>query len=166
MSIQDLGSLGELIAAIATVATIAYLAVQVRQNTRALRSSTFQGISEQMAQNVAPIVMHPDVAALMIKGIGGLGSLTPEERVRFQSMLVATFRRMESVHVQAQLGSIDPELARGFERSMLSILHSPGGAEWWATAKLTFHDSFVAHVGVWLDQHPSDGVHPSMGISL
>ena len=46
VTIQDLGSIGELVAAAATIATLAYLAAQVRQNTRALRSSTFQSISD------------------------------------------------------------------------------------------------------------------------
>ena len=41
MSIQDLGSIGELIAALATLAALIYLAVQVRQNTRAIKSATF-----------------------------------------------------------------------------------------------------------------------------
>lgn len=166
MTIQDLGSLGELIAAIATIATIVYLAAQVRQNTRALRASTFQNISEQMAQNVEPIVVHPEVAKLLVKGIAGLGGLDPEERIRFQSILVMSFRRMESVYVQTQIGSIDADLTRGFEISLLSILQSRGGAEWWESAKVTFNKSFSAYVDSWLAEHPSRDVHPSMGISL
>ena len=42
MTVQDLGSLGELIAAVATVTTLVYLAIQLKQNTRELRSQTFQ----------------------------------------------------------------------------------------------------------------------------
>ena len=38
MSFEDLGNLGELVAAIATVATLGYLALQLKQNTKALRS--------------------------------------------------------------------------------------------------------------------------------
>ena len=46
MTIQDLGSLGELIAALATVLTLGYLALQLRQNAKALRSQTFQQSSQ------------------------------------------------------------------------------------------------------------------------
>jgi hypothetical protein len=42
LTIQDLGSIGELIAAIATVATLAYLALQIRQNTRAIQGSALR----------------------------------------------------------------------------------------------------------------------------
>ena len=41
MAIQDLGSLGKLIATVATVATLVYLAIQLKQNTRTLRSQNF-----------------------------------------------------------------------------------------------------------------------------
>ena len=166
MTIQDLGSIGELIAAIATIATLAYLGAQVRQNTRALRSSTFQGISEQMAQNVEPIVANAEVSALIIKGLDGLSSLSPEERLRFQSVLVMSFRRMESVHVQTQLGMISEDLTRGFETSILSLLHSQGGREWWATASLTFNHAFSSHVDEWLSENEPESAHPSLGFPL
>jgi hypothetical protein len=166
VSIQDLGNIGEFLAAIATIATLAYLAIQVRQNTRALRSSTFQNISTQMAQNVEPIVSHSDVADVVAKGLGGLGGLSPGERVRFQSVLVMSFRRMEAVYIHTQLGSIDPELARGFELSMLTLLRSPGASEWWETAKETFSSSFANYVDSWLAANQSRAVHPSIGVSL
>ena len=166
MTIQDLGSIGEFVAAVATVATLVYLAAQVRQNTRALRSSTFQDISTQMAQNVEPIVSSAEVAEVLVKGLSGLSALSPGERLRFQSVLVMSFRRMEAVYVHAQIGSIDRELSLGFERSMLTMLKSPGEAEWWATAKVTFGRSFAAHVDGWLAENESSDVHPSMGFSL
>ena len=166
VTIQDLGSIGEFVAAIATIVTLVYLAAQVRQNTRALRSSTFQGISEQMAQNVEPIVYHAEVADVLAKGFSGLGALIPGERIRFQAVLVMSFRRMEAVYVQAEIGSIDRELTRGFERSMFSMLYGPGAAEWWETAKVTFTSSFSDHVDSWLVANQSPGVHPSMGLSL
>jgi len=166
VTLQDLGSIGELIAGIATIATIAYLAVQVRRNTRALRSSTFQGISEQMAQNVESIVMSGEVAALFVKGLNGLDDLSTGERIRFQSVLVMSIRRMEAVHVHAQLGSIDRDMIQGFNRSMFSLLQTPGGLEWWTTAKATFNSQFVADVDTWLAENKPSKVHPSMGVSL
>jgi len=165
VTIQDLGSIGELVAAIATVVTLVYLAVQVRQNTRALRSSTFQDVSREMAHNVEPIVYQSDVAEILVKGLRGLAELTPSEQLRFRSVLVMSFRRMEAVYVHSKLGSIERELALGFELSMLSMLHNPGAAEWWGTAKATFTRSFSEHVDSWLAENKPSGIHPSMGFS-
>jgi hypothetical protein len=166
MTIQDLGSLGELVAAIATIATLAYLAVQVRQNTRALRSATFESISEQMAQNVLPFLTNGELAELVIKGNADIDALSPAERLRFNGMLVSSMRRMESVYIQERIGSLEPDLARGFERSLLSLLQSPGSKGWWASAKVTFNPGFVEHVDTWLATNAARPTHASMGIPL
>jgi hypothetical protein len=161
ITIQDLGSLGELIAAIATVATLIYLAVQLRQNTRAQRSSTFQEISAQMGQNIETLITNRELTEVMAKVLGGSTELTPVERIRFQGVLVMSFRRLEAVFVQTQLDSIDEEMAGGFERSLLPLIVTPLGIQWWKSAKNTFHRSFVSHVdnriadGEVADQMPS-----------
>lgn len=163
MTIQDLGSIGELIAAIATVATLVYLATQVRQNTRALRSSTFENISEQMAQNAGLLVAQPALSKVFIKGAKSLGELSPEERLQLQAFFVMSLRRLESVHVQAELGSITEDLKRGFELSILTVLQTPLGAEWWSSAKVTFNRSFSNYVDSWLASNQPSGTHPSLG---
>ena len=67
MTIQDLGSLGELIAAVATVLTLGYLAVQLRQNTKALRSQTFQHSSMDMSLTANAISIDNELASIIIK---------------------------------------------------------------------------------------------------
>ena len=101
-----------------------------------------------------------------MKGLGGVTGLTPAERIRFQSVLVMSFRRMEAVYIHAEIGSIDRELTRGFELSMLSLLHSPAAAQWWESAKSTFNRSFSDHVDSWLAANDAQSVHPSMGVPL
>ena len=129
MEIQELGSLGELIAAIATVGTLVYLAAQVRQNTRALRSSTFQAISNDMSVSSEAISTNADLASLINRATEGLDKLSAAERSQYHFFLQMTFRRLESIHIQRKLGFIAPELTRGFERSVLSTISNGGGAE-------------------------------------
>ncbi len=145
MSIQDLGSIGELVAAIATVATLVYLAIQVRHNTRALKASTFENVSSEMGQNVVPILMTSDLADIYARVLQDPDSLSAGERVRISAMYVSSFRKLESVFVQTQLGSIDAEYAEGFERSLISLGKTPFGEQWWASAKQLFYKHFVAH---------------------
>ena len=138
MSIQDFGSIGELIAAPATVATLAYLAIQVRQNTRVLRSSTFQEISNDMSLSSQMFSGIPDLSAILVKGSETRSNLTAEENLRYSFFFLMTFRRQESTFVQRQSGFIGPELTAGFERSVVSTIASCGGAEWWRSAKPAF----------------------------
>jgi hypothetical protein len=42
MSLEDLGNIGEFVAAVAVVVSLVYVAVQIRQNTRSVRASSYQ----------------------------------------------------------------------------------------------------------------------------
>ena len=71
---------------------------------------------------------------------------------------------MESVYVQSKLGSIDDALKDGFETSMLTLLVTPFGSEWWRTAKVTFYKPFVAHMDRRIASGEIPNQHPSMAI--
>lgn len=163
MTIQDLGSIGELIAAIATIATLVYLAAQVRQNTRALRSSTFQEVAGAMSLTTEAIATNPQLAMIIVKGTRGFADLTPEERIQFGFTFLTTFRRLETVYVQRQLGLIDPELTGGFERSVLSILTSRGAAEWWQSTKPAFSTGFADYVDSQMASGQFVGIYSDLG---
>ncbi len=166
MTIQEIGSIGEMVAAIATIGTLAYLAIQVRQNTRALRSSTFQEITNDMSVSSEAVCTHPDLSEVLAKGADSLDALSPDERLRHSFFFLMTFRRLESVYIQRQLGFIDPELTGGFERSVLSVISSGGGAEWWRSAKPAFSPAFVEYVDRRLESDEFARVHPGLGGSV
>jgi len=77
MTIQDLGNLGELIAAVATAATLVYLPIQLKQNTRALRSKTLQQSSMDMSLAANAISSYGELARIVEKAFGGLDDLSP-----------------------------------------------------------------------------------------
>lgn len=164
MDIQDLGSIGELLAALATIATLAYLAVQVRQNTRALTSSTFQAISNDMSISSEAISTHPNLADVIFKGRGNLDDLSPPERLQFSFFLLMTFRRLESLFIQRKMGFVGPELTEGFERSVISVIAGDGGgAQWWHESKEAFSAEFTAYVDAKLQTEQFPQIHPGVG---
>ncbi len=48
MTIIELGAVGEFIGAIAVVVTLIYLAIQMRQNTNALKLNTARSVTEEL----------------------------------------------------------------------------------------------------------------------
>ncbi len=145
MTLQDLGNLGELVAAIATVLTLGYLAIQLRQNTRALRSQTFQQSSMDMSLTANAISSDGELAEIVVKASNGIGVLSPEERVRFHFWMLVAIRRFEAIYVQGVYGSIDPIRIEGFERSIITLLSSGGPLEWWESSKSAFSSDFVKY---------------------
>ena len=104
MTIQDLGSIGELIAAIATVATLVYLALQIRQNTRALHHAAERAIREDANSWRANLIQHPEVAELYRKGLVDPGALDSIERLRFRMLLDALFATWQYIFRAEQIG--------------------------------------------------------------
>jgi hypothetical protein len=97
MSLQDLGNLGELIAAVATVLTLAYLAIQLKQNTNALRSQTFQQSSMDMSLTANAISSNEELASILVKTKDNLDDLNPVEKLRFHFWMLVAIRRFEAI---------------------------------------------------------------------
>lgn len=91
MTIEELGAPGELLAAVATIVTLIYLALQLRQNTAALRLSQSRAI-ESDAQNArGRFVTIRNVAELYIAGFTRPEALDQADRLRFHMLLDQLF---------------------------------------------------------------------------
>ena len=147
MTIQDLGSLGELIAAVATVATLVYLAAQIRQNTRALRSSSFHGVTDSFNQINMGIANDESLARIFRLGSEDLAQLTDDERVRFAFMFLSAFRVFETLYYQDIQRVGESNLWEAEKTTMVALLSGPGAREWWDSNLLSFTPSFREFVG-------------------
>jgi hypothetical protein len=148
VTIQDLGSLGELIAAVATVATLVYLAAQIRQNTRALRSSSFHGVTDSFNQINMRIANDESLARIFRLGSEDLAQLTDDERVRFGFMFLSAFRVFETLYYQDIQRIGESQLWEAEKTTMVALLSGPGARVWWDSNPLSFTPSFREFVGL------------------
>jgi hypothetical protein len=161
MNWDAIGAIGEVIGAITVLVTLIYLVVQIKQNTRALKSATFQEISNVMAQNWETLITTPELADLFLKGAAGLNQLDQKEKMLFGAMATMLFRRVETVYTQQSLGAIDSSLTEGFKRSSLSSLTHAGMRDWWRQSESAFNAEFVN----WVNRELNRGVKPiHMGV--
>ena len=144
MNIQDLGSIGELIAALATLLTLGYLAIQLKQNTSALKSQTFQQSSMDMSLTANSVSSDGELAKIIIKAENGIDSLSSDEKLRFHFWMLVAVRRFEAIYIQALYGSIEKDRIKGFETSILSLLSNVGN-EWWKLTKSAFSSDFIVY---------------------
>ncbi len=85
MTLNELGSLGEFISGLAVVVTLVYLALQIRHNTRAVRSSMHQDMVESTLRIAESVSDNPDVGRIVLKANEDYDNLTKEEFVRFEA---------------------------------------------------------------------------------
>ena len=161
MNWEAVSAIANLFAALGVIATLIYLAIQIRQNTKAVRSSTIENLIHSLAATAQAAVENEYMVPLMLKANAGPDSLTEEERVRLHFWFIMTFRRFEGVYFQRDLGLVDTAVIEGFERSHLSILASKSGKAWWANAKEIFNSGFVSYVEELLKKGNFKDLHPA-----
>lgn len=166
MNWEAVGAIGQIVGTALVGVTLIYLALQLRQNTTSLKSSTFLAISTLMGSTMEVLATHSDLAPLLIKAQSGLEELSAAERTRFGFLMMMAFRRVETVVVQRHLGFIDAELTEGFERSALSALGSKGARQWWETSKGAFSNLFSAWADEKLASNLPRPMHAGLGLDV
>ncbi len=67
MSIMELGALGEFVASFGVIATLIYLAVQMRQNTKAVRLNTAHAVTEELQSMFSLLVADEGMADVILE---------------------------------------------------------------------------------------------------
>jgi hypothetical protein len=147
---EALGAIANLLAAVGVIATLIYLSIQIRQNTKAVRSSSIQNLVQSFSTTAQAAVENEHIIPLLLKGNAGAEALNEVERARLHFWFIMTFRRFEGVYFQRDLGIVDADVIDGFERSHLAVLASKGAQEWWANSKGIFNSGFVHYVRSFL----------------
>ncbi|MCZ6641819.1 MAG: hypothetical protein O7F71_09615 [Gammaproteobacteria bacterium] len=147
MTLMELGALGEFLGAIGVIVTLAYLAVQIRQNTRAMEegkrlalAQAYQmradALQEMMVTAANSQIIGPIIIKLTELGypedISALDALTVEERGRFRLWHIAQQTHWDNMFYQYQQGFLDPEYYEDEFRVRVSRL-----APTWAALGLT-----------------------------
>jgi len=138
MTLQDLGSLGEFVAAIATVVTLVYLAVQIRQNTRSIRASSFQASTRDTFEIIDHIALDPELNRIYFAGTRDYRSLCQEDRRRFGSYMMSLLGRWENLEFQCEQGVLDRSAFSFFHANMRVAFAQPGTWQWWDKARHLF----------------------------
>lgn len=139
---EALGALAELIGAIGVVASLLYVAVQVRQNTRSIRSSTYDALVRSSGEWLSPVIQDPDLAAAFEAAVQGWDRVDEAQRGRVMYLLTQLFRTWENAYFQARQGTLEPGLWAAWRGVILGYYHRPGIQEWWQLRRHAYSSEF------------------------
>lgn len=125
---QVLGNFGEFIGAIAVVITLVYLALQVRENTRAVMGATQQALNDNHQYELH---WACEIAELSLKSNEGAPAMTPVEAYRMATWLLSAMLTRENAFDQYRRGLIDEEKWQAHVHIIENILSSPWRRQWW-----------------------------------
>ena len=146
MTLMELGAIGEFLGAIGVIITLIYLAVQIRQNTRAMDESrrlalaqTYQmraDALQEMVVNAANSAIGGIIVKLTEQGypenVAALDVLSAEERGRFRLWQIAQQTHWDNMLYQYQQGFLDDEYFQDAFRERVARL-----APTWEALNLT-----------------------------
>jgi hypothetical protein len=154
LTLAELADVGELVGGVAVVASLIYLALQVRQNTRAVRGSTLHLNTDLWA---SLFLRLPDqaIAQAYVAGMSGRPNIKPLHYTQFFFICKAMFLALEDQFHQARQGTLDRQIYAAYERATAAqLLAFRGFRLWWLQTRVTFSSPFVRHIDAMIEGTP------------
>ena len=146
MNWEALGAIGEIVGAVAVILTLGYLAVQIRQNTRAIRASAHQDTTRDVSEFLSRVADSPDLARILRVGMKNWDDLDEDERMRFSMLLFRVFFNFQHLFSLHREGTLDPEYWASQWEVMLWYIRQPGVVRWWSVSKSRLRPGFVEYM--------------------
>ncbi len=144
--LDDLGNLGDFLGGIAVIITIGYLALQIRQNTAALRVASRQQVVESYRLFNRPFISDPAISSIWERGLRSATDLEESDRAQFFALFLDQVLHFQGAQASHASGSLDDETFNAYRDHFAGILASPGGAVFWSQARVSYPSHMVASV--------------------
>jgi hypothetical protein len=131
-----------IIGTVALALTVVYLAIQIKRNTRATYSQTYQFATQALGEMAAIVGDTKERARIFSVGMAEPDKLAKDEYLQFAYLGISLFRRYENVFFQYQSGMIDDDFWFGHKDNLLWFFHRPGTQLWWKERRLGFSRSY------------------------
>ena len=146
MNWDAIGAVGEVAGAAGVIITLVYLAMQIRQNTKAIRLNTIRSTNESFRSQYALVGGSNEVAEVYTTGLTEPEQLNLTERVQFYALLHNQVRGYEEAFYQHTEGALDPRIWEGLHGQMLSNSNLPGFKIYWQDRRDWYSSSFQNQV--------------------
>ncbi len=145
MTIAELGSLGELIASLGVLVTLIYLAIQMRQNTKAVRLNTAHSITEEFQEMFSLLASDQSLSEVFMEAAQN-EELSGVSRVRYNTYMGTTLRAYENAYLQNREQAVAADHWAGLTRMMIDVTAMPAFPIYWEDRKHWFSDDFRLHM--------------------
>lgn len=146
MNLTDLANIGQVIGAIAVVISLIYVALQIRQNTNAVRAATAQSVHEHFANWYHLIAADAELSRIAANGLRDYQSLSENERTRFIASFMSFLSYSQNAFLKWRQGLLAPSLWLGWEQVMMNLFGAPGGKAFWKERGYMFGDEFRRYI--------------------
>ena len=150
MNWEAIGAVGELIGASVVLITLIYLAVQIKQNTAAVATATYESTMTGFNDINVVVASNPGLSAFLDRGCQNVALLNAEEAVLFNFLLRCYANQWWKLFKLYERGSLPGREWSIFAREAAQFLDQPGCKPFCAQNAL-FADLYIE-----LDKHKGE----------
>ena len=151
MEVQDLAAIAEIVGAIAVVVSLIYVAVQIRQNTSAIRASAVHTSLSYAFDNRAATFTDEQTSTIYYKGLKNPSDLNEIELLRFRLIMSNLFDAVLNLYAQTKKSEFLPENWQAQSKIVERVLDSEGGQWFWSEFKDNYPKSFQEELARIID---------------
>ena len=140
MTASEIATWSEIAASVAVLVTLVYLAIQIRQQTAAVRAASRQSLLEVHQNQLYKLVDTPGIFA----SISDTEELTQEQTIQFHYWMAAALRSAEHEWLQYQSGALDEDTWAAYQSVVPFLLRTHRTRDWWkVVGRKIYHPGFV-----------------------
>jgi len=143
--LEALGNIGDFVGGIGVVVTLLYLAVQIRHNTRSVRTASRQEIAAGIRE-WNRMLLDPVVAEAYRRGARTYPAVDPEAAARFEAVMNDLALFMQGAFALWENGALEDETYQAYLDFFATNVSTPGGAAWWTEASAIYMTRMVRNV--------------------
>ena len=126
MNWEAISAVGQLVGAIAVLITLIYLAIQMKQNTAAVATSTYESTMSGFNDINVVVASTPELASILNRGCISTDELTEIETVQFNFILRCYANQWWKLYKLYDRGSLEGSEWSNFAKEAAQFLGQPG----------------------------------------
>jgi hypothetical protein len=158
MSLEQASLVSQIVSAVAILATLIFLSVQIRGNTRELRSQSYFNGLVHGQRPFELLIQDPTLVRIVNHGYESPDNLSSEDRERFRLHTFMLFNAWEYFFYQHKDKSIPKQLFLGTDAHMrMLVTTKPGISSFWTEYRHAYEEPFLSYVSNVFAQGPIGG---------
>ena len=131
---------------------LVFVALELKQNTEAVKAQTSQGLLEMANQSNHQVAASAQLADLYLKATNDFDALSERERLQFSRYVNAELNIWEQAYYSHQNGTMDDGLWRGYDISYRANYCDESSYQIWAEIQSSFGAEFRSHLSAISDE--------------
>ncbi len=156
LTLEDGYYVSQMVAAVFLILSVIYLALQIRQNTCAMRLSNFQAGSANWANVMGMLTKNEEVTDIYRRGMAADDTLNEIEQIQFRMLGMQLLRVFNENFEQNHEGAMRKDRWEASQRAHIDVMQTPGIQMVWSSRKHWFADDFRIYMDNIIERSASE----------